>query len=236
MKVLIIFIVLISFNGLIIAQNPDEARLKKSIDSLQNIVNDNYKKIDSLETYNSKLDLAIKNHSDERNKILNEGKIGDIFVYCIMGTKIYDKPDFQPGFKQLGEIKTGDKVKVIDSLIKRNYKVYFNGIEGYALKLAFISENEAKYKLEQDSLLKEKQLLAIENRKKGLIKKYGQTNGTKIFNQKIWIGMTKDMLFESWGQPDNINRSVGAWGVHEQMIYGNTNVYIENDVLTSWQD
>jgi hypothetical protein len=48
--------------------------------------------------------------------------------------------------------------------------------------------------------------------------------------------MTREMLIESWGSPNDINRTVGSWGVHEQMIYGEVYVYVENDVVTSWQD
>ena len=44
------------------------------------------------------------------------------------------------------------------------------------------------------------------------------------------------MALESWGQPDDINRSVGSWGVHEQWVYGDEYLYFENGKLTSWQD
>jgi hypothetical protein len=250
MKTLIALFVLISLNGLIIAQSLDEAQLTKTIDSLQNIINVNNEKIETLKAFNTKTESEIIRHSTELNMILNEGKNGDVFLYCEFQAVIYDKPDF---LKRLGEINVDDKVKVIDS-IKSFYKVYFNGIEGYSLKLNFISAAEINKRLEdenrkreeekllkekrmeQDNQLKEKLIIAMEQRKKDLIEKYGQTNGTKIFMRKIWLGMTKEMLFESWGQPDDINRSVGSWGVHEQMVYGKSFVYIENDVLTSWQD
>jgi hypothetical protein len=48
--------------------------------------------------------------------------------------------------------------------------------------------------------------------------------------------MTKAMLIESIGNPDDINRTVGSWGVHEQWIYSRTYIYLENDIVTSWQD
>ena len=58
----------------------------------------------------------------------------------------------------------------------------------------------------------------------------------KISDKKIWIGMTKEMAIESWGRPEDINRTVGSFGVHEQWIYGDTFVYFEDGKLTSWQD
>lgn len=61
-----------------------------------------------------------------------------------------------------------------------------------------------------------------------------------ILNQKIRIGMTKKQVLLSWGQPRDVNRTVGAWGVHEQWVYGSiyagNYLYFEDGVLTSWQD
>jgi hypothetical protein len=58
----------------------------------------------------------------------------------------------------------------------------------------------------------------------------------RIKNEEISIGMNKDMVLMSWGYPDEINRDVGKWGVHEQWIYGDNYLYFENGILTSWQD
>lgn len=75
-----------------------------------------------------------------------------------------------------------------------------------------------------------------EQYKKSLISRYGLSNTEKILQHKIWIGMTREMLISSWGNPNDINRTVGSFGVHEQFVYGSTYVYVENGKLTSWQD
>jgi hypothetical protein len=61
--------------------------------------------------------------------------------------------------------------------------------------------------------------------------------------RKIVLGMTTELARASWGQPTDINRSVGSWGVHEQWVYrpalssgSSTYLYFENGILTSWQD
>lgn len=252
MRTVITFLALLCFNSLIIAQNLDEAQLKKSIDSLKNIINDNNKKIDTLKAYNGKIESEIKKRSSELNDFLLEKQIGGVFV-CTYATSVYEKPGVDGG-NSLIKLSKGDRVKVLDLSEEYSYRVFFKEITGFAYKAAFISEEEANKRLaevnrkiaeeklqkeillEQDSIFKERQIKATEKRKKDLIKKYGQTNGTKILEQKIWIGMTKEMVIESWGWPDDINRSVGSWGVHEQMVYGKSFVYIENDILTSWQD
>ena len=50
--------------------------------------------------------------------------------------------------------------------------------------------------------------------------------------------MTDDMARESVGKPDDINRSTGSWGVHEQWVYSQRKLYLyfENGKLTSTQD
>jgi len=69
------------------------------------------------------------------------------------------------------------------------------------------------------------------------VEKYGDKWGKLIDEGKIQLGMTKEMVEDSWGKPNDIRRSVGSWGVHEQWIYGDyVYIYIENDIVTSWQD
>lgn len=58
-----------------------------------------------------------------------------------------------------------------------------------------------------------------------------------ISNQQVFLGMSTDEAIASWGRPSDINRTAGAWGVHEQWVYGdNTYIYFKNGKLTSWQD
>jgi hypothetical protein len=57
-----------------------------------------------------------------------------------------------------------------------------------------------------------------------------------IRQQKIVLGMTAPQVLLSWGKPEDINRSVGSWGVHEQWVYGNQYVYLENGKVDSFQD
>ena len=58
--------------------------------------------------------------------------------------------------------------------------------------------------------------------------------------QGVTIGMTKEqVLGSSWGKPSSVNRSIYAFGTHEQWVYDryhNGYLYFENDVLTSIQN
>jgi hypothetical protein len=60
---------------------------------------------------------------------------------------------------------------------------------------------------------------------------------------KIKIGMSQQQLLSSWGNPNNVNKNVGNWGVFEQWSYGDVRypynvayyIYLENGVIASWQ-
>lgn len=54
----------------------------------------------------------------------------------------------------------------------------------------------------------------------------------------VRIGMTAAQVRAStWGKPRSVNRSSGAYGVHEQWVYGNGNyLYLENGQVTSIQN
>jgi hypothetical protein len=57
-----------------------------------------------------------------------------------------------------------------------------------------------------------------------------------VIERKVQIGMTAEQVTMAWGKPAANNRSVGRWGTHEQWIYGDTYLYFENGVLTSYQE
>ena len=86
---------------------------------------------------------------------------------------------------------------------------------------------EQKYKKEED------ELDALENKYK---KKYGEKFYNELKEGKFWIGMTKEMAIIALGEPDDINKTVGSWGVHEQWIYNKLYIYFENGKLTSYQN
>jgi hypothetical protein len=56
-----------------------------------------------------------------------------------------------------------------------------------------------------------------------------------ILDGSIVLGMSTDEARASWGAPSHINKTVNAYGVSEQWVYGDTYVYFEHSKLTSWQ-
>ena len=48
--------------------------------------------------------------------------------------------------------------------------------------------------------------------------------------------MTFEQVRASWGEPGDVNRTVTAYGVHSQWVYGSVYVYFDDGILTGWQD
>jgi len=58
----------------------------------------------------------------------------------------------------------------------------------------------------------------------------------KEHESKVYIGDSQYKVLDLWGNPQRKNRTVVGNVVHEQWIYGNTYIYIENGVVTAFQD
>ena len=151
----------------------------------------------------------------------------------------------------LGELittLTEDKEVVILDYKDDYFGVCTDSICGYMSELwikrngkisAFVkSKEEEKRKLkrlQREQKLKEQKAEYAELEKK-YIKKYGQKTYNKLKEGYYWIGMNKEMATISLGSPNDINRTVGSWGVHEQWVYDNLYLYFENGKLTSYQN
>lgn len=52
----------------------------------------------------------------------------------------------------------------------------------------------------------------------------------------VRVGMTAEVMRESWGRPNSINSSTYSFGVREQWVYGSGRyVYLEDGVVSSYQ-
>ena len=72
-----------------------------------------------------------------------------------------------------------------------------------------------------------------------LAPKYGKATAKMMVEEKVRIGWSKQMCREAWGEPDDIKKTIGSWGTHEQWVYGDIYcdyLYFENGVLTSIQN
>jgi hypothetical protein len=54
--------------------------------------------------------------------------------------------------------------------------------------------------------------------------------------KQMQVGMSEAALQCSWGQPEDVNRTVTSTAEHKQYVYGSRYVYVDNGVVTGFQD
>ena len=64
--------------------------------------------------------------------------------------------------------------------------------------------------------------------------KYGSNLAARLIAGKIWKGMTSEMVKDSWGSPQKINRVISGNVIKEEWTFNNTWLYIENNMLMDW--
>jgi len=117
------------------------------------------------------------------------------------------------------------------------YKVKYENEEGYILKshaeIEMKSSDELEVK-EKPAVVSQEEPVREMTRLEYLEKKYGTRIATQIYAGKIWKGMTSQMVLDSWGKPQKINRSITGNYTREEWIYKNTWLFIENNTLVDW--
>lgn len=95
------------------------------------------------------------------------------------------------------------------------------------IEKAIIAENA-------DRLNKQK-VAADKKKEQSLINKLGLKTYNSLREGNFWLGMTDEMARIAFGDPKEINQTVGSWGKHEQWVYNSIYLYFENGKLTSYQ-
>lgn len=67
-----------------------------------------------------------------------------------------------------------------------------------------------------------------------LVDKYGTDLASKIYQHKVWKGITSDMARDSWGKPKQINKMYVDNSIDEEWIYSKLYLYFRDGVLIEW--
>lgn len=67
-----------------------------------------------------------------------------------------------------------------------------------------------------------------------LVAKYGDDIGKRLYQHKVWKGVTADMAIDSWGKPEQINRMFVDQSVDEEWIYSKKYLYFRDNILIEW--
>jgi len=94
-------------------------------------------------------------------------------------------------------------------------------------------EQPQQYRQEQPQY-EEQQYYAPANRYEALADKYGTDLGKRLYQHKVWKGITSDMARDSWGKPVQINRMYVDQSVEEEWIYSKKYLYFRDGILVDW--
>ena len=137
-------------------------------------------------------------------------------------------------------LPSGTEVEILDS-DSTYLHVFIEDYEGYIYKHhAVISEVPLPFATEPEIAEEEpvQQTQPVQERKISrftyLENKYGSNMAAKLMAGKIWKGMSAEMIIDSWGNPNKINRVISGNVIKEEWIFRNTWLYIENDLLAEW--
>lgn len=73
-----------------------------------------------------------------------------------------------------------------------------------------------------------------ESRFSYLENKYGSNLAARLMAGKIWKGMNSEMVSDSWGAAEKINRVISGNVIKEEWIFKNSWLYFENNTLVEW--
>ena len=158
-------------------------------------------------------------------------------------TSIEAKLKIEPSLfsSKIVAIPKATEISIIEYIGNAEWKVSYKNIIGYINELYIKQTNELDeikesfYKnMNQHS---QQELTFNKLRKDELINQFGSFYTNCILNKRIAFGMTKEMIIEAKGKPDEIKTAEGDWCIVELWIYNKENlyVYIENNTLTSFK-
>lgn len=200
------------------------------IDSLKNEITKIEKQIRVLDSKKKELEQQISFSKKQR-----EASFLDINITGIKATASFTEPDLMKSPDMVSEVIINipfkDTVNVIERYQDTKWlKVIYKGVSGFILYNSLNETPELLSLIDKNASKKYKLLR----------EKYGDEVADKIMSNSYWLGMTKRMAILSLGQPNDINKSKGAWGLNEQWVYKNNNkdfyLYFENGKLESYQN
>ena len=232
----IIFLFLLLTSSIVLSQNIEISileNLKKELSEEIIVLNDSIKKIElQINAIKSKEIQQMISDSTLRATVRKGAKLRNVALPA----------------GELIAVLAEDKDVVILDYNNGYFGVCYDTVCGYMHALwvkkdaqinEFIKTKEAEEimitQLLEEQKLK-KQIAEWAELEKKYKKKYGVKTYNELKNGYYWIGMNKEMATISLGSPNDINRTVGSWGVHEQWVYDEINLYFENGKLTSYQN
>ena len=152
-----------------------------------------------------------------------------------------DYLDVEDRFLRLHLLLENNKGEKIQILINEKDELPLYSMKSFVDKEEYLQkEEEENLRVEANNKLAKQTRIKREKekkeRKEAILKKYGNRYGKLINEGKVVIGMPSEVCRLAWGAPNKINRTTVAGGVHEQWVYDDRYLYMENGKLTAIQD
>lgn len=134
-------------------------------------------------------------------------------------------------------IPSGSVVSVIDA-DSTYLHILFDENEGYIFKRHAVIDKTPVVAVKPSAVQPVKEAQPVQEQTDGrfsyLETKYGTTMATRLYSGKIWKGMNAEMVKDSWGTADKINRVISGNIIKEEWIFKGTWLYFENNTLLEW--
>jgi len=119
------------------------------------------------------------------------------------------------------------------------YRVIYEDTEGYILKRhAELNREQVSTAGRNEAVASASQAAPVQksrgNRFSYLENKYGTATAALLYSGKIWKGMDAEMVLDSWGSPNKINKIIRGSTIREEWIYNNTLLLIVDNKLVDW--
>jgi len=124
------------------------------------------------------------------------------------------------------EIEKGKYLKCLDVTIDEKY---------YEPALLLENEKGQKFLFALHTRYLNIQRILTKEEAEDYRKRFGEENWQTILNEKVKIGMTREMCKISWGEPKSINETITSGKKSEQWVYSDNYLYFDNGILTAIQ-
>ena len=137
-------------------------------------------------------------------------------------------------------IPSGSTVEVLDADSTYLFVVY-DKTEGYIFRRHAVIDVSSAQPQQQPQRVEEEQQIQYQevqpqqvSRFSYLENKYGSTMAARLIAGKIWKGMNAEMVKDSWGTAQKINRVISGNTIKEEWVFKYTWLYFENSMLVEW--
>ena len=120
-------------------------------------------------------------------------------------------------------LETDPELKRLEEKLAKSLEA---SAEGHEIWKKSIAEEDKKIAKKEDK------------RKKHINKEYEGEIAEKLLKKELFIDMTKQMLVDAWGEPDDKKETVFKNKVKLKYLYDETDkqVNLENDLVVGWRD